>query len=376
MGIFTFRILPPIGLDIGTNTFRAAQLKPAQGSPILIKYGKVKVPMGAVVEGEVVDVEAVSNSLFRLWKNAGFGDRRVVIGVANQKVVVRLIELPFMEKSELKGAIQYQAQEFIPIPIEEAILDFQVVGEFTTENNERMMEVLLVAGQKDMIQNNVAAVERAGLKPVVIDVSSFALMHSLIGESPIVPGEGELEGTATALINIGAGITNIVVVERGIPRFTRVTSLAGNDFTRAIADALNVSFDEAEDLKVEIGLTPLNKKSKSKKIQSEMADKVPLVQEVLGKEINNFVTEVRRSFDYYLAQATQVKGIGRVILSGGGSKLEYLDRYLSQGLQVDVEFGHPLKGFQIDPKLPQGELMAEEPSLAICLGLALRGFER
>ncbi|MDP3014391.1 MAG: type IV pilus assembly protein PilM, partial [Candidatus Subteraquimicrobiales bacterium] len=260
MGNFSLRKpFMPVGLEIGTNTFRAVQIKSTPTLPIIMAYGSTKVPHGAVEEGEIVDIETVANVLSRLWKQAGFVGKKVILGVANQKVVARLIELPYMEKSELKGAIQFQAQEYIPIPVEEAIIDFQVVGEFINESEERMMEVLIVAGQKDMINSNVAALEKAYLRPEVIDVSSFAIVNSLLGTSPAIFEEG---AESVALINIASGTTNIVVAEKGVPRFTRVTSLAGNDFTQAISDMLGVPFDEAEELKIKVGLPFLKEKEK------------------------------------------------------------------------------------------------------------------
>ena len=139
------------------------------------------MPFGAVVEGEIVDPQAVSGAIKELWKRTGLRVKDVAIGVSNQKVVVRLIDLPFMERDELAGAIQYQAQDYIPIPVEEAILDFQIIGDYMTPSDEHMMEVLLVAAQRDMIASAVSAVEGAGLKMAQVDVTAFALVRSLLG---------------------------------------------------------------------------------------------------------------------------------------------------------------------------------------------------
>ena len=122
----------PVGLDIGTDFIRVAQIKPSSSGNALVAYGAVGMPFGAVVEGEIVDPEAVSGAIKELWKRTGLRVKDVCIGVSNQKVVVRLIDLPFMEREELAGAIQYQAQDYIPIPVEEAILDFQIIGDYMT----------------------------------------------------------------------------------------------------------------------------------------------------------------------------------------------------------------------------------------------------
>ena len=138
-----------VGLDIGTDHIRVAQVKAAGSTFILTGYATVGVPMGAVVEGEIVDVEAVAASIREMVRTSGLHPSNCAIGVSNQKVVVRLIDLPYMERAELQGAIQYQAQDYIPIPVEDAILDFQIIGDYMTPNDEHMMEVLLVAADPD-----------------------------------------------------------------------------------------------------------------------------------------------------------------------------------------------------------------------------------
>lgn len=377
MGIFALkRAKSLVGLDISTNTFRVAQLKAGPEKPTLVNYGSISVPVGSVVEGEIVDVEAASQAIASLWKKTGLLEKRVVIGVANQKVVVRLIELPFMEKAELKGAIYYQAQDFIPIPVEEAIMDFQILREFITGEEERMIEILLVAAQKDMIQNNVIATEKAGLRPEAIDASSFAIVRSLVPPPVVVPEEKDLtkERGAIALVDIDSGTTNIVVVEKGEARFTRVSSLAGNTFSEALVEQLGLSVDEAEEFKIKIGLPPLKGK-KSAAFPKELADKAEGVHQVLKEEMNKFVAEVRRSLDYYLAQTTQAKGIEQVILSGSEAKLNNFPAHLEKGLGLKVELGRPLQRVQPGPKLAADLLASEELSMAICVGLALREFE-
>jgi type IV pilus assembly protein PilM len=234
-----------VGLDIGTDHIRLAQLKPSGSTFQLARYGVVGIPMGSVVEGEIVDADAVGLAVRDVMRATGVRPgSTVAVGVSNQKVVVRLIDLPYMEQAELAGAIQYQAQDYIPIPVEEAILDFQIIGDYMTSADEHMMEVLLVAAQRDMVDQMVRSVDKSGLKLREIDVTSFAIVRGLMGvASGVLPDEAE--GEATAIIQMSAGITNIVVVEKGVPRFTRVSSLASNDLTQAVATALNITFPAA-----------------------------------------------------------------------------------------------------------------------------------
>lgn len=378
MGIFSFgRGGFPVGLDIGSNSVHAAQLRPAGGQYTLTRYGRVRIPMGSVVEGEIVDTEAVGHAISQLWRKAGISEKNVITGVANQKVVVRMVEFPHMERSDLDGAIRFQAQDYIPIPIEEAILDFEVVGEYTNASDERMLEVLLVAAQRDMVNSHLATIERAGLKPRIIDASAFAIVRALMdAEGVLPPPEGEVP-EATGIIHVSAGLTIIVVVERGRPRFTRVSALAGNDFTQSVADALNLTFDEAEDLKCAAGLPPLGGEERLPPgFPVEKQELGDAAQEILERQVSKFIAEIRRSLDYYLTQATQVRAIRKLIVSGGGANLANLESYLEKGLQAEVETGKPLRNVKLSSGVSADEVAADELAMPVCLGLAMRGLSQ
>jgi type IV pilus assembly protein PilM len=360
-----------VGLDIGTDHIRVAQVKPVGASFQLTGYAMVGVPMGAVVEGEIVDVEAVAASIRELVRTSGLHPKNCAIGVSNQKVVVRLIDLPYMERSELQGAIQYQAQDYIPIPIEDAILDFQIIGDYMTTTDEHMMEVLLVAAQRDMVQSSVRAVEEAGLKLQQIDVTSFAIVRALMGPTQsVLPDESEEAGEATGIIHISSGLTNIAVVEKGVPRFTRVSALAGNQFTQAIANALNLTFDEAEDLKVRVGLPDIDQRGQSEFPADLDPARAQTAQDALEREVSKFIAEVRRSLDYYLTQATQVRTIRKILLTGSGAQLRFLAGYLEKGLQAEVRLADPLSWIQVSPQYAQ-LVQADRMGAVAAIGLAM-----
>lgn len=360
---------PPIGLDIGTDYVRAARIRSAGGGFTLIGYDRIAMPFGAVVEGEIVDPQAAGSAIAQLWKQAGFRQKEVAIGVANQKVVVRLIDLPFMEKDELAGAIQYQAQDYIPIPVEEAILSYEVIGDYMTPADEHMMEVLLVAAARDMIGAAVTAVEAAGLKLERIDLTAFALMRALLGmDGQVLPDEDS--GGATGVIHITSGLTNIAVIEKGVPRFTRVSALAGKQFTQAIANVMNLTYDEAEDLKVRVGLPSMDGiPSVIAGIDPEVAS---IAQQALERETNRFIGEVRRSIDYYLTQATQVRTIRRIVLTGSGSMLRNLPNFLEKGLQTEIILGDPLARIDVQGSV-ESAVLADRMGCAPAVGLALGG---
>ena len=373
MGFFSFsKQTNPIGLDIGTEHVRVAQVKPSGAGYQVTGYGAVVLPMGSVVDGEIVDAQAVTRAIGELWRAAGIHGKEVAIGVSNQKVVVRLIDLPYMEDSELQGAIQYQAQDYIPIPVEDAILDFQRVDDYMTPSDEHMMELLLVAASRDMIRTTVEVVEAAKLKLESIDVTTFAIVRALMGDTPpVLPEEGS-ESAATAVVHISSGITNIAVVENGVPRFTRVSSMAGSEFTQSISNVLNLTFDEAESLKLRVGLP-------DPEAQSEPAvpdDMDPAVfqstQDALEREASKFIAEVRRSLDYYLTQTTQTRTISRILLTGSGAQLSNLAGYLETGLQAEVILADPLSRVQVAPAV-QAVIEADRMGCAPAVGLAMRG---
>ncbi len=341
-----------IGLDISNSSVKVSEVEIDRGDAILSNLGFIQLPEGVIRDGEIEDPESLSNLLKELWTRSGLKGKKVILGIANQKVIVRPIELPYMEREELDSALRFQVQEFIPIPTEDAVLDFEVIEEFMTAEEERMLTVLLVAAHRDMIQSFVGVLQSAGLVPVAIDLKAFALPRSLIKrEVQLMEEAGEEE--SVCIVNIGAGITNIVILKDRIPRFARFLLRGGNDFTSIIMDRMNMDAGEAEEIRT------------GKQVHEE-------ANKILQQEIFNFVGEVRRSIDYYVAQ-TQERNLSKVILSGSGSKTLNLSQEMNRGLRIPVEMGKPFQNLQMG-KLPFAaeELADIEPSVAVCIGLALR----
>lgn len=347
-----------IGLDIGSSGVRAAQVAFAKPPVSLEGFGQVGLPYGAMHDGEVVDQTTVAAAISQLWRHAGFRSKKVSVGVANQKVVVRPIDLPYMPEQELRGAMQFQVQEYIPIPVEDAVLDFQILDEYVTEREERMMRVLLVAAQKEMVSNLVATVQRAGLDPVGVDVTPLALVRS-VGEAEGVLGQA---GAGEAIVDVGAEITNIVVHEGGIPRFVRILLIGGTSLTEAVAAGLGVSFEDAENIKHRTGISP------SPAEAAAQADPAP---RILEERAAAFINEVRGTIDYYLAQAEATR-ISRVVLTGGGSKLHNLPARLTDAVHLPVEVGSVLRRLRVGRlRLSEDQLAEAEPLMGPSVGLAL-----
>ncbi len=335
-----------VGLDIGTHAVHVAQVKSKRGQPTVVNFGGVTLPEGAVREGEVVDTDTVASAIRQLWSDAGLREKRVNIGVSNQRVVVRQIDLPYMEEAELRSALQFQVQEYIPIPVEDAELDFQKLDEFTGEGGARMLRILLVAAHKDMVANHVQAPQEAGLRPVGVDLNAFAVLRALAPDPESVHG-------SEMVVDAGAGVTNIIVHEQGLPRFVRILVLGGGDITEAVATAQNVTYEEAEARKM--------------RVDEDDAETARIVEQ----RAEQFVDEVRGSLDYYLAQSGSAQ-VSRVLLSGGGSKLAGLEDRLADALRLPVERGHPFDHLPVEGTVYGPEQLREvEPMLTTAIGLAL-----
>ncbi|MDH3308054.1 MAG: type IV pilus assembly protein PilM, partial [Acidimicrobiia bacterium] len=238
-----------VGLDIGTGAVRAAVVETVKnGPPVLRKYGEVALPEGAVQNGEIIDDAIVQDALARLFKQAKLPKKRVIVGLANQRVIVRQVDLPYMPEDELAESLAFQAQEYIPIPIDEAILDFVPLEEFSTPDGTPRMSVLVVAAQKDMATEVVAVLAGIGVKPMAIDLQAFALVRAATG------GDLDLDPNPKAIVNIGGSLTQVIVVKGGAMRFLRIIPMGGRDFTRSLADDLGIDQDQAEQLKRRIGV--------------------------------------------------------------------------------------------------------------------------
>jgi len=342
-----------VGLDIGTSGVRAAELSLGRGAATLERFGQVALPAGAVHDGEVVDSAAVGAALKQLWAQAKFSSKKVVLGVANQKVVVRQVDVPWLPEDELRKSLAFQVADFIPMAAEEAILDFHPLEEFTNDSGGRMLRMLLVAASRDMVGNALEAVKIAGLDPHMVDLTSFAVLRSMVGEGSVATP------TAEALVDVGASVTNIVVHQGGVPRFVRILMLGGADITSAVAERLGVPQDQAEAVKQQTGLqlTPNN-------------DAHP-AQRAIEASGSAFVDEVRGSLDYFMAQPGATR-IDRIVLSGGGSLLAGLAERLQAATRLPVHAARPMAQLKIGKTgLTPQQLAYVEPMVTVPVGLAM-----
>jgi len=341
-----------IGLDVGSTAVRAAEL--TEGSPpSVVRAAQVPLPAGAVENGEVRDVGSVSEALRELWTRGGFKSRKVWMGVGNQRVVVREIALPAMPEKELRQSLGFQVQEFIPMPVDEAVLDYHLIEELEIEGRP-MLRLLLVAAQKAMVDTLVASATGAKVEPIGLDLVPFALVRA-VGAT----GAGmELETTGgEAVVDVGAHVTNIVVHAAGETRFVRILPSGGRDITVAIARGLSVDDEVAERLK--------------RGEVVEGSDGTPRqALDIAMQRATQFVDEIRSSLEFYTAQ-TQGARIERLLISGGGSKLEGFIDILRQRIPVTVEPGRVFGRVGSQLSLSEEAQAEAEPVLATAVGLAI-----
>ncbi len=343
-----------IGLDIGTSAVRAAEVSFAKGAVTLEQFGQVELKDG-VRDGEIVDVAQVAQAISQLWQSTKFSSKKVVVGVANQKVIVRQVDLPWMTDQELKNSLAYQVQDFVPMPVDQALLDFHALEEMITPAGDRVIRGLLVAASRTMVAAVVDAVQLAGLTPVSVDLTPFAVLRSL-GQAEVTP---DRVPPVEALVDIGARVTNILVHEGGVPRFVRILLMGGQHVTESLADRLGLPYEAAEAVKQQLSY------------EGEEDPEVEKARRVVDFAMAAFVDEIRGSLDYYTASSGS-SPISSLAISGGGSRLAGLAERLGAATRLPVVQASPLVGMLLgNTELSAEQLDFVAPVAAVPVGLAL-----
>lgn len=340
-----------IGLDIGATHVRAAEVeRSGRGAPTLVRYGQIPLPLGAVRDGEVAEPETVASALRQLWSKHKFGSRDVALGIGNQRVLVRELEMPAMPMAQIRTSLPFQVQDLLPVAVEDALLDYYPTDEFQGPNGP-MVGGLLVAATKDTVRANTIAAESAGLRPMIVDLSAFALarVHSV----------GDVAGRTIALVDVGARITTIVVIANGVPRFIRMLPSGGQDVTDAVTAAMGVPAAEAERIKRELG------------VGMAAAPDLAHVAQGVHQVTSALIDSVRNTLVYYASTHPGAAADG-VLLSGGGSMLPGFGQFLASASRLPVAIAQPLTPFRQGRSAPgAAELNAIQHECSFAVGLAM-----
>ena len=351
-----------VGLDIGTSAVKVVQLSRAGGTFLINRVGLAPVPLGAIEGGSVHDIPAVTQVVTRLLRQSRIGAGRVMPAVAGQAVVVRSLKFPQMPRDQLAEAVKWEAERYIPFSVEEAVMDHAVLGEAPDTGEQ---EVMLVAAQRSIIESHLEVLKAARLQPLAMDVQPFALARSLGAYlSPAIEGQA----SNVALIDVGAGTTDLVIFHGEVHRFTRIIPIGGTYFTRAVAGRMGMSEEEAENLKLARGQVPVgDDRHYDSPEDAQLAS-------ILGAVMSELVTEIRRSLDYFRLQYHEE--IARLVATGGGIMLRNMVAFLEQELNLRVETGDPVAQLHPGSTHASPELLAGAgPIFCVAIGLALRGVQ-
>lgn len=387
MGLLSlFKSKPTIGLDIGSRMVKVVQLKKNGTQIELEKFGVAEIyPDGEKPKNPEVQKQATVEAIKLALQNAHIDSNTAVTAVAGEAIIVRYINLPSMSEAELKNAIKWEAEEYIPFPVEEVNIDSSIVGQ-AGEGENAQMEVLLVCARKDHISDHVSLVQQAGLMPTCVDVDSFAFLNCYELNYESDPDE------VVALVNIGGEISSISVYSDGTPRFSRDISIGGGTITTSLMQRLDLSYEEAEKVKLEHG-APGGQPEEEGPGMAESADSEVMdtirstvasmtgegVQQELSpaerairNTLNSLISEIRRSIQFYENQSGG-KHVSQLVLGGGCSTMRNLAGYLADELKLPVEIIDPLRRVPVTGSDLDADFLRESKHmLSVGIGLAMR----
>lgn len=349
-------------VDIGSAFVKLAVIeKKKSGPPELLYFAVEPTPPGTIKDGSILDAQSLGDTIAGLLRSNNIQAQKfkLVSAVAGQQVVIRPIPMTKMEPKEVMQAIRFEAERYLPYPVADATVSGTILEDDTGDG--RTMEVLLVAVPNEIVEAAREVIKMAYVEPSGITLEPLALQKSL----KFCLDEGAVQGTV-ALVNVGASFSSINIFSSDRLRHNRTISIAGNSFTKAIGQNLNVSFEEAEKIKREKGEIKVGESADD--VQPATQKIFSLVEPVL-KEL---VTEVQRSIDYYRSRYKD-GSIDLVVLSGGTAAFKNIETYLSKEFGVKCIVADPFKKLDISKVkgVSRSELMELAPASMVVLGLAL-----
>ena len=350
------------GLDISDLSLKLIKLKKEKNLLTLSSFGEEKIKPGIIKQGEIKGEEELVKIIEEAINNVQ-GDKIttncVIASLPEEKTFLQVIKMPLLSEEDLKSAVVYEAENYIPLPIEDVYLDFQVIP---STHQVKHLEVLITALPKNIVQAYLSCLKKAGLKPLVLELESLAIARALIKK--------ETTTSPIALIDFGATRTGFVVFSGHSVRFTSSILVSSRSFTEIIAKALQVDSLEADKLKIKYGLERKNKKGEEV-FRALIPALVDLVEQI-KKYINYYQTHISSE---HLSSENNI--IEKVLLCGGGINLKGLPEFLSQELKIPVEIGNPWVNILPEAKKETIQLPPEQSlSYTTALGLALRALKR
>lgn len=338
-----------VGLDIGFFSIKAVEMDRSGNQPKLLQFGAISSPQPGMLSDQDSDLEKVAESIKRLFATAKIDSKEAVASLPEGKVFTRVIDdLPYLTDQELSSAIKYAAEEFIPMPLGDVNLNWQVLARSDGKNKNQRTIVLVLASPKNIVNKYVKMLTMAGVKLKALETDLIAITRSLVGRNPFSP--------STLIIQLGATSTDFATISQGLIWLTRSISTGGVALTRALGQQFNFEIMQAEEYKKVYGL-------REDALEGKVFEALKPLTDIIA-------TEGRRIIQAFDSKYPQNK-IKRVVLSGGGAKMPGLVIYLANALGLEVQEADPWYGISYGKELSQ-RLTQEAPFYSVAVGLSLR----
>jgi len=355
--MFNFLELEPesFGLDISDLSLKVARLKKKGSFFRLASWGEIELKKGIIEGGEIKDQQALIRQIKKITektKGEKLNTKNVIASLPEKKAFLQIIEMPKMDLKELKQSVPFEAENHIPLPIEKAYLDFQLISNINSAQKLNRFYVLIVAVPKDIADSYLFCLKRAGLKTQALEVESQSIVRAAVKK--------ETSLDPILIVDFGRTVTSLIIFLKSSLQFTSSISINSENFTEAIAQKLKLDFKEAEMLKIKYGL----KKTKTKEGRR--------VAESISPVLGNLIGEVKKYVNYY--QTHKKRKIKKVVLCGRGSNLIGFSEFFSSELKIPAEIANPWINILPEPlrEVP-GLSYKESLGYTTALGLALRG---
>ena len=355
LSIFSLKARPLIGLDISSSSVKLVELSDAgRGQQRIERYTIEALPRDAVVDGNIVSLESVAEAVKRAWKRLGSPVKYVAMALPASAVITKKIIVPAgLREQELELQVESEANQYIPFALDEVNLDFQVIGPAPSGPDD--VEVLIAASRKEKVEDRVACADAAGLKPVVMDVESYATQAAFERVEAQLPGGGR--DSIIALVDVGANVMNVTILRNDQQLYTREQAFGGTQLTQDIMRTYGMSGEEAEAAKRTSSL-PENYEA-----------------ELLRPFMDNLALEVSRALQFFFT-STQYNEVDHIVLAGGCAVIAGLEETVAARTQIQTIVANPFVSMLTASRIRPKHLIADAPSLMVACGLALRRLDQ
>lgn len=344
-----------LGVDLSSSSVKVVELgQGAKTTMRLERYAIEAIERGAIVDGTIEKPESVADSLSRALRTLKTKAKDVALALPSSAVITKKITLPAgLLEEDYEFQVESEASQYIPFPIEEVNLDFQIIG--PTPNSEDEVDVMLAASRKEKVEDRVAIAEMAGLRPIIVDVEPYAVRAAVDHVTAFLPNNGQ--GQIIAVVMVGQNATALTIVLNGQTIFEREQTFGGNQLTQDIVRIYGLTYEEAE----------------QKKCTGELPD--GYADDLLKPFVDQGATDINRALQFFFT-STPYTRVDQVYLAGGSAVVPGLVDAVRERSEVPTEMIAPFQGMEIASSIREKQLRHDAPSLLVATGLAMRRFDR